>query len=69
MVPAMKTKEQREKEFREELGALLEKHLASIEMQDTSFGHIPNPKIFVFMDSRYDYDEDHLELEYAEFEL
>ena len=47
----MKTKQQREKEFREELGALLEKHLASIEMQDTGLGFMPEWEMFVVMDS------------------
>jgi len=65
----MKTKEQREKEFREELGALLEKHLASIEMQDTGLGFMPEWEMFVVMDSEYDHITNELVLEYAEFRL
>lgn len=65
----MKTRDQREKEFREDLAALLEKHGAEIEIQDEGLGYMPRPAIFVCMQSAYDDDLGQTVLEYTEFKL
>ena len=64
----MKTAEQREAQLREELEVLLERHGASLTLEDDTSSWAPKFIMKIEMDSTYD-DNGDLLAEYCEFEI